>query len=353
MKNIYKNLVFAVVGVLALSSAAAFGQGRYAQQYSRNDVSNIIRRAEDSSDKFRTDFRRELDRSNLNSTLRNRYNGYVANCENALDSLRSNFDRDDNWWNSRNQVQSVVSASQQVNTMMNTLAFRRNLERQWNQLRNDINKLADTFDLPGLNGGGWNGGGNGPGFPGGGGIGGNVPNWAIGTFYGRNPNNGNPITMTINRNGQVALSFDNGYPSYGTLNRTTLSYQGQTSTISRIGNGIRTRNNRNGEVIDYYTTQQGGGGIYPPIGGGGGNVPNWAVGTFYGRNPQNGEVITMTVSNNGSVTVVFGTGYPTYATLNGTSLRVGNETATVTRLGNGIRTRNDRSGEIIAYTRNR
>ena len=51
---------------------------------------------------------------------------------------------------------------------MNNATFRRNLERQWNRLRNDINKLADTYDLPGLNGGGWNGG---PGFPGPGGQG--------------------------------------------------------------------------------------------------------------------------------------------------------------------------------------
>ena len=36
--------------------------------------------------------------------------------------------------------------------MMNSLPFRRNLERQWTKMRNDLNKLADTYDLPGLNG---------------------------------------------------------------------------------------------------------------------------------------------------------------------------------------------------------
>jgi len=190
--SIVLTLAAIVVSVFTVSSSA-IAQGRYATVYSKSQVSEIIRSAEDSSDRFRTDFRNQMNQNyGLSNSQKNQYNNNVAQCEEALDRLRDHFNKNNSWWESRSQVQDVVSASQNVNTMMNVLPFRRNLESQWNQLRNGINKLADTYDLPGLNGGGWNGGGSpGPGYPGGGGVGGNwpgwstsrPPSWAVGKFY--------------------------------------------------------------------------------------------------------------------------------------------------------------------------
>ena len=190
-------------------SSSAIAQGRYATVYSRSQVSDIIRSAEDSSDRFRTDFRNQMNQNyGLSNNQKNQYNNNVAQCEEALDRLRDHFNKNNSWWESRSQVQDVVSASQNVNIMMNALPFRRNLESQWNQLRNGINKLADTYDLPGLNGGGWNGGG---GHPGGGYPGGTVrpvapPSWARGTFYGVAPN-GTSIALTIGAEGRVSANI--------------------------------------------------------------------------------------------------------------------------------------------------
>lgn len=342
--------VFAVFSILTLSDQSN-AQGRYANTYSKSQVSEIIKRAENSSDRFRTDFRNQMNRNrNLSSSQKDQFNANVASCEDALDRLRRRFNSENTWWNTRNEVQNVISSSQNVNTMMNILPFRRNLESQWNQLRNDINKLADTYDLPGLNGGGWNGGPWNPGTPGGGGpIGGNVPNWALGTFYGRNPQTGGTITMTVAQNGSVTLLFDGGAPTYATMRGTTLYNGPYTSRVSRIGNGIRTTDSRNNSYIDYFRSGVGG-----PIGGpigGGGNVPSWALGTFYARNPQTGGRIVMTVDQNGSVVLTYDGANTTYATMNGTLLTNGPYTSRVTRIRNGIRTTSTSDGSAIDYYR--
>lgn len=329
-----------------IAAEASNGQGRYANRYSKRDVSGIIAQMETSSNQFRRDFDRAMDNSNLNGTAQEtRFNNLVRDFENAVDRLRRQFDRNDTWWSSRSEVQNMIREASPVNTMMNTLPFRRNIERQWVSLRNSINTVADTYDLPGLNGGGWTGGGGGN--NGGGGGQGNVPSWATGTFYGRNPETGGTITLNVQRAGRVTISFDGGDPVYASMNRTTLTNGQYVSRVSQIRNGIRTTDVNNGSYIDYYKTPVGGGGS----GGGGGNVPSWATGTFYGRNPETGGTIALTVQRNGNVTISFDGGAPVYASMNGTTLRNGQYVSRVSQIRNGIRTTDVNNGSYIDYFR--
>jgi hypothetical protein len=78
-----------------------------------------------------------------------------------------------------------------------------------------------------------------------------VPNWAVGTFNARNPQDGSTITMTIRQNGEVYINFQNGGSAYGTIYGTTLTVNGETSTISQTNNGVRTTRTDNGERINY------------------------------------------------------------------------------------------------------
>jgi hypothetical protein len=327
--------------VLLLSAAAgAAAQGRYVGQLSRSDVDNIIRRLEDSGDEFRRDFLRELDRSGLSGSQKRIYRNQVDFFENATDRLRSDFDRQNSWWESRNQVRNVISAAVPLNNTMNAISFRRNVERQWNRLRNDINKLADTYDLPGIGGGGWNGGGWNPGNPG------NAvtpPAWAQGTFYGTAPN-GSQITLTIGSDGSV-IAFINGVRSYGTYTRgNMLVIDGNTSRVVRTNVGINTVSTMNGETIAYSRNNWGGGNP------GGGNAPDWAIGTFRGRSPVDGSWITLTIGNNGNVSVNIN-GNVSYGTINGTTLYINGATSTVYRRGKGIRTVSNSDGQTINYER--
>lgn len=330
-------ITFAGLSILVLSNQGN-AQGRYANVYSKSQVGAIIKRAEDSSDKFRTDFRRQMNNNNnLSSSQRAEFNGYVANCEEALDRLRSRFNSENNWWNTRNQVQDAINSSQQVNTMMNVLPFRRNLESQWNRLRDDINKLADTFDLPGLNGGGWNGGGwNG------GGQTSTPPSWAQGTFYSTNGTN---ITLTIARNGRVTV-INGGQTFYGTYYRNNITVNSDISTVSRNGNNIRTYNRSTGQTTDYSRNGWGGG---TGPGWGGGNTstpPSWAQGTFYSP----GRAITVTINRNGQVTAITG-GQTFYGTYYNGLITLNNDVSTVSRNGNGISTYNQNTGQNTNYRR--
>jgi hypothetical protein len=332
--NLVVSGLFSLALIALFMPAAANAQGRYTGNYSKRDVSNIINKLERSSNDFAREFDRQMDNSSINGTYQeDQFNDIVRDYENALDDLRSDFDRNDSWWESRNNVQDVMREARQVNQMMNTLPFARRLERQWKNMRRDLNKLADTFDLPALDGSG--GGGNTGNA--------NIPNWAVGTFYARNPQTGGTIALTIAKDGNVTVNFD-GTISYATMRGDRLFNNGSEARVTRIQNGIRTTSVTDGMYIDYYSYNNNNNNT------GGGNVPNWAIGTFYARNPQTGGTITLTINANGNVTVNFD-GSVSYATMRGDRLFNGGSEAKVTRTRNGIRTTSVTDGMYIDYTR--
>ena len=174
---------------------------------------------------------------------------------------------------------------------------------------------------------------------------GQIPSWAIGTFYGRNPQNGGTITLNIRNNGSVSIAFDNNAASsYATMSGDRLNNDGIISRVTKINNGIRTTRLDNGESIDYFYTNNNGN-------NNGGNVPNWAIGTFYSRNPQTGGNITLSISSNGSV-VINSDGSTSYARMNGDRLNNDGIIARVTKINNGIRTTRIDNGERIDYYKN-
>jgi len=344
-----RNLVsIFVIGLVAglftvFSAIDANGQGRYVGQYSRARVDQIIREMENAADEFRRDFRNELDRSNLSSSQKRTYRNQVDNFERSTDRLRSNFDSNNDWWRSRNQVQNMVAAAAPLNNTMNSIRFRRNIERQWNRLRREINTVADTYDLPGIAGGGWNGGGGG-----GGGWGGgqtvNPPNWAQGTFYGTGPG-GEQITLTISPNGSITANIG-GSMSYGRYTSGNfLNINGAVARVTRQGNGILTTRTDTNERIAYTRTGGGGWG-----GGNQANPPSWARGTFYGTGPG-GERITLSIQNNGSITVNIGGGIFYGYWMSGDMINIDGAVASVSRIRNGISTRRNDTGEVINYRR--
>jgi hypothetical protein len=318
------------VFVLAASSVI-FGQGRYSNVYSRTDVDNFIRSLETSSDVFSRDFK------NTSGTTSNERR-IVDRFENAVDRVRRRFNSNDSWWQSRNEVQSMMGEARQVNVMMNNDRFARRLERQWRDLRRDINKLADTYDLPDLSGGLPGGGGGG--FPGGGAT--RPPSWAVGTWYWvQGPNR----VFSIDANGVVTENAG-GFVNTGYYRGGSIYLNGNQSTVTRTSSGIRTYNMSTGETSDY--TRSGSGPGWG--GGGGGNMsrpPSWARGTWIW---QQGYGRQFTVEANGRVVeniagrISYGTWYNGIITLNGNP-------STVTRTRTGIRTVNQTTGEVSDYRR--
>jgi len=330
-----------LLAMVVMSTVSASAQGRYVNTYSKNTVKGFIDKLERSSNTFRRDFDRAMDRSNLNGTAtEDEYNRLVGDYENALDRLQNRFNRNDTWWESRAEVQEMIGRAQPVNGMMVNLPFGRNLESQWRNMRNDINKVADTFDLPGLNGGGWSGGGWNDGWNGGTSR---PPSWAQGTFYSTNIPG---FTMTISVTGQVTISGPNG-TSYGRWNQSTIYINNESFPATRSGDGMRAYNPSTRTYTNYSRTNTGGGGGW---GGGDGNSstpPSWAQGTFYSSNIPG---YTMTINRNGTVTIS-GPNGTSSGNWRGNSIFINNEEFPATRINGGISAMNRSTGTATIYLR--
>jgi hypothetical protein len=339
-RNLLSILILSVC--IVAGASGVFAQGRYANVYSRGDVDNFIRNLETTSDVFSRDFKNRRGTTNAEQRIVDRF-------ENAVDRLRNRFSSNNSWWESRGDVQGIMTEARQVNIMMNNERFARALEVQWRNLRRDINKLADTYDLPGLDGQGGGGvyppigGGGYPPIGGGGGQTSRPPTWAQGTFFATSGPN---ISMTIESNGRITLN-NNGQIYYGRYNRGQMFLNNDVSTVSRSGNGISTYNTNTGQTTLYSrdTYVGGGGGGYDgPMS----NPPNWAIGTFYATN---GSGIQMSISANGRVTVING-GLSYQGRYYNGQIYLNADVSTVSRFGrNNLRTYNQSNGVTTDYRR--
>jgi hypothetical protein len=141
------------LGLLSLGSAQAQGTHR-GQHYTKADVERIIKRVEDRSDNFRKVVDRSLDRSTLDGTNReDNINQQVKELENAIDTLRSDFDRAQTWEETRAQVQRVMNEADEVNAIVRRGRWRRGgpVKAAWAQVRVDLNRLAGVYNFRLLN----------------------------------------------------------------------------------------------------------------------------------------------------------------------------------------------------------
>ena len=119
-------------------------------QVTKADVERIIKRVEERSDDFRKVIDSSLDRSTLDGTTReDNINQQVKELENAIDKLRSDFDRADTWAETRSQVQKVMNEADEVNAIVRRGRWRRGgpVKSAWAQVRADLNRLAGVYNL--------------------------------------------------------------------------------------------------------------------------------------------------------------------------------------------------------------
>lgn len=138
---------FVVLAIASLVQAQPrVARGRV---YTKGDVDRIIKRVEDSTDKFRKEFDKALDRSRLNNSNReDQLNQYAKDLEHATDDLRKQFDRTDKWIDNRDQVRACLSLASKINVAMRNRRLGPKVESRWNALRYDLNTLADVYNLP-------------------------------------------------------------------------------------------------------------------------------------------------------------------------------------------------------------
>ena len=130
-----------------LTLAQGTAGGRY---YTKGDVERIIKRVEERSDAFRRVVDRSLDRSGIDGTNReDNINQQVKELENAIDTLRKDFDRAQTWEETREQVQRVRNEADDVNAIMMRGRWRRGgpVKGEWALVRVDLNKLLGVYNL--------------------------------------------------------------------------------------------------------------------------------------------------------------------------------------------------------------
>jgi hypothetical protein len=144
-------VLLAVGGLGFLTPGSVAAQGTHKGSfYTKADVERIIKRVEERSDAFRKVVDRSLDRSALNGTNReDNINEQIKELENAIDTLRRDFDRAQTWEESRSQVQRVMNEADEVNAIVRRGRWRRGgpVKAEWALVRADLNKLAGIYNL--------------------------------------------------------------------------------------------------------------------------------------------------------------------------------------------------------------
>ncbi len=141
--------LFGLFALALIFTTTVSAQGRFrGKAYTKADVDRIIKRCEERSDAFTRMIDRNLDRSRLNGTRReDNINEQVKDLEKALDELRREFDRRDTWRETRREVEKVMRESDEISALMKNSRFNRDVEREWQLVKSDLNKLAGIYEV--------------------------------------------------------------------------------------------------------------------------------------------------------------------------------------------------------------
>jgi hypothetical protein len=153
MRTYFSKFTIAFAATLGLLTIASIAQAQprvaRGRVYTKGDVDRIIKRVEDSTDKFKKEFDKALDRSRLNNTNReDQLNQDAKDLEHATDDLRKQFDRTDKWIANRDQVRTCLVLASKINVAMRNRRLGPKVESRWNGLRYDLNTLAGVYNLP-------------------------------------------------------------------------------------------------------------------------------------------------------------------------------------------------------------
>lgn len=140
---------FSILMLAGISNAQQPNWAR-GRRYTRASVDQVIKRVENRTDRFVSQFDNSLDNSRLNGSRReDNLNQRAKDLERSTDELRSEFNRrGDNWWESRENVQRCLSIAADINVAMRNRRFNRNTENNWRNVRKELNSLARVYSLP-------------------------------------------------------------------------------------------------------------------------------------------------------------------------------------------------------------
>ena len=149
-----KMLLVLVLGLLALPIAAQNRRGPRGRVYTKSDVNELIKVAENRSDRFIKLFDKALDKSALDGSEReDRINERAKDFEKAMDHLRKEFDKKESYIETKPEMRRVLEVGREINEVMLRRNLRADVESEWIALRRELNVLASVYYLAGLRAG--------------------------------------------------------------------------------------------------------------------------------------------------------------------------------------------------------
>jgi hypothetical protein len=135
--------------------ALADGANAQRRRESRNrmmtkaQVKAVINRVEDRVDNFTKRFDASLDRSRLNGSTREDWlMNRARDLERATDELSREFDRRDTWAENRDEVRQCLNIATDIDRNMRNYKYGAPAEANWNNVRFELNTLADIYNMP-------------------------------------------------------------------------------------------------------------------------------------------------------------------------------------------------------------
>jgi hypothetical protein len=130
-------------GILAAQRGYPPRDGRTA------NISRVVADCEERTNQFRVSLRAALDRSALNGTRReDQLNVDAERLERAMNQVREAWNREHDPPKTRNFVNDAISAGRGINRTMAARRLNPNVQRQWDAVRSELNRLAEAFELP-------------------------------------------------------------------------------------------------------------------------------------------------------------------------------------------------------------
>jgi hypothetical protein len=144
-KYVWTSMAVALLlpGILAAQRGYPPRDGRTA------NISRVVADCEERTNQFRVSLRAALDRSALNGTRReDQLNVDAERLERAMNQVREAWNREHDPPKTRNFVNDAISAGRGINRTMAARRLNPNVQRQWDAVRSELNRLAEAFELP-------------------------------------------------------------------------------------------------------------------------------------------------------------------------------------------------------------
>lgn len=113
------------------------------------NISRVIADCEGRTNEFKRSLRMALDRSSLNNTRReDELNRDASRLEQAMNRVRESWNFEHNPSRTRRSVGDAVAVGQDINRTMIRRRLHPDVQRQWDIVRSELNRLAEVFELP-------------------------------------------------------------------------------------------------------------------------------------------------------------------------------------------------------------